>query len=301
MEALDFFGCKEFFKNVQSFAKSRGLKSREATEHGYLCHHCTSERHNINITLAFLWAPYFFNYVPLYQSFLGRPWSVEGKEGLECGIHHRCSLKQTTHNTSEGKPSPHYYSSVCDQGDVRTAAVRWQCGTSLNSLASAAKDSPFITIQGAGIHDLIHYSKKWLQNESNPEERVFFRDTLMLNVLNKKATTEDCWRSNTVEGGIDILLPPMPLQRKHNIPDHWSASFKSFPLFDAKINLMREALMDTGPKSKFNRLFNYTAPCFSLPSETRGPWATEDGMHYHSIVYRACFSKILAHLSLSYI
>ena len=283
MEALRLFGGFHHYTDVDNYAKKKlGIHSenglRVAVDHGFHCYPCSL----YNVTIVFLWRPYF------KQAFENRPW--------EAGIHDEtCSSgAERCHFKTEYNHTYTHEWSNCDQGNPKTVAVRWKCGTDLNSLQTAIHPGrPMITIQGAGIHEVTQSPVFAPKFKPEDPSSVTAMEGTMRKFVNKFGD-KDCWRTNTVPGGYDVLVPLFGLQPRRHVPVQHAQHYKSFPKYEQLVALMQEAQMAHSPAYTFNPVFDLTVPCHRLTSVSRGPFAIADGMHYTNVVYRACLSRVLS-------
>lgn len=192
--------------------------------------------------------------------------------------------------------------SKCDDSDLEGEQSRWTCGASLNNVQGPqGKDRAFIVVSQGGLHDTLHEfhapmlrfddSMKW--NELNAtlyKHAVMVRDELSQDCANKGTVQKECkcWSASTY-GGREIVLSPLQVRRAdcHPCP----ASSRAHPNIQKSLAMIRDAMVNTGLTGK---LYDDYIDSFELSHDIEGSvFATEDGVHYPKIMYRAQLMLVL--------
>lgn len=129
IHALAYFGQPDWFTKLHDLGKIWSNKdTRRTIDHTYLC---SGPLGPSNITLSFLWTPFFYE-----SAFLDkRPWS-------------RCADACKSDGSALGIAK-------CDGSAEEGITERWRCGASLDNPSQDDKRA-FVVVSQGGVHDALH-------------------------------------------------------------------------------------------------------------------------------------------------
>lgn len=186
LAALQFFGLT-WYADLEAKASAWKVRDRRhKIDHTYLC---PAPFGPLNLTLAFLWAP--FTHKP--QFYTKRPWS-------------RCSGPSGQCASSRGI-------SACDQSIPEGLGDRWQCGNWLDSVQTDGSRR-FIVVSHGGIHDALH---TYQAAQYGPDDRDRINGQVVSFRKTSFADHGQCW-SSIPNHGKEIVISPLSLGRTRTGP-----------------------------------------------------------------------------------